>query len=182
MQETEIWVGRPTRESLAFLETALERSGEADSPDRSRLLAGLAKALSDLGDTDRAAELLVDAADMARRCGDRQALYGALNRQNTAAIGRGCSASHFAERYRILDEIAALTGEAYDAHDHLAWGLGPAAAYLEMGDGAGFVTALSRFREYSTKHRISTLEWALTSADAMHAILLGEFAEAERLA
>ena len=115
MQETEIWVGRPTRESVAFVEAALERFGEADSPDRSRLLAGLAIALNVLGDTDRAADLLADADDVARRCGDRQALYGALVRQNTAAIGRGCSASHFAERYRILDEIAALVGRAETA-------------------------------------------------------------------
>jgi tetratricopeptide (TPR) repeat protein len=51
-----------------------------------------------------------------------------------------------------------------------------------MGDYAGFAASLTWFREYSSKHRISTYEYGLTSADAMRAILLGEFAEAERLA
>jgi hypothetical protein len=62
------------------------------------------------------------------------------------------------------------------------WGSGPAATYLEMGDFVGFTASLTQFREYSSKHRISSFEWGLTSADAMRAILLGEFAEAGRLA
>jgi tetratricopeptide (TPR) repeat protein len=51
-----------------------------------------------------------------------------------------------------------------------------------MGDYAGFTASLIWFREYSSKHRISIYEYGLTSADTMRAILLGEFAEAERLA
>jgi class 3 adenylate cyclase/tetratricopeptide (TPR) repeat protein len=182
VQEAEIWIGRPTREAVALLEAALDWSGEADTPDRSRLLSGLAMALHSLGDSDRVAALLAEAADVARRCDNRPALYGALVRQNTAALGHGCSASHFPERRRILDEIAALAGDAYGAHEYLAWGFGAAAAYLEMGDRAAYVQSLTHFREYSSKHRISTFEWGLTSADAMRAILLGEFAEAEQLA
>src|SRR5262249_25631776 len=130
----------------------------------------------------RVAALFGEAAEVARRCGDRQALYAALVRQNTAAIGHGCSASRFPERRRLLDEIASLAGDAYDSHEYLAWGFGPAAAFLEMGDGASYVAALTHFREYASKHRISTFEWGLASADAMRAILLGEFAEADRLA
>ncbi len=64
----------------------------------------------------------------------------------------------------------------------LIYGFVPVASYLEMGDYAGFAASLIRLREYSSKHRISTYEYRLTSADAMRAILLGEFAEAERLA
>src|SRR6185437_10105823 len=108
----------------------LDRSADADTRDRSRLLSGLAMALHSLGDSDRVAALLAEAADIARRCGNRAALYGALVRQNTAALGRGCSASHFPERRRILDEIAMLAGDAYGAHEYLAWGFGAAAAYL----------------------------------------------------
>ena len=51
-----------------------------------------------------------------------------------------------------------------------------------MGDYADFAASLVRLRAYSSKHRISTYEYGLVSADAMHAILLGEFAEAERIA
>jgi len=51
-----------------------------------------------------------------------------------------------------------------------------------MGDYAGFAASLLRLREYSSKHRISTYEYGLTSLDALRAILIGEFTEAERLA
>jgi class 3 adenylate cyclase/tetratricopeptide (TPR) repeat protein len=182
MQEAENWLGRPTRESVAFLEAALNRSGGADSPDRARLLSRLGMAVRYLGDSDRATALLAEAVDVARRYGDRQALYAALVLQNAAAIGHGCSASHFPERRRTLDEIAALVEGEDDPHAHLMWGFGPAATYLEMGDFVGFTASLTQFREYSSKHRISSFEWGLTSADAMRAILLGEFAEAGRLA
>jgi len=109
-----------------------------------------------------------------------------LVRQNIVAVGQGYSASHFPGRRRLLDEIAALAGEVAASQPNLApnlgWGFGPAAAYLEMGDYAGFVATLAHFREHYLKHRVSTYEWGFSSADAMRAILLGEFAEAERLA
>lgn len=185
--EAEIWIGRPTREAAALLEAALERSDRADSPDRSRLLSWLAMALLSIGDSDRVAALLVEAVEVARRCGDRLALYSALVRQNIVAVGQGYSASHFPGRRRLLDEITALAGEVAASQPNLlapnlGWGFGPAAAYLEMGDDAGFVATLAHFREHYLKNRVSTYEWGLSSADAMRAILLGKFAEAERLA
>src|SRR5262249_10034426 len=156
LQETGIWIGRPAHDSVGLLEAALACSGSADSPDRSRLLAALAMALFSLGDSHRVSALLAEAAQVARRCGDRQALYGALVRQNTVEIGYGCPASRFAERRRILDEIAPFAEETYETGTHLLWGFGPAAAYLEMGDYESFAATLAQFREYSSKHRIST--------------------------
>jgi tetratricopeptide (TPR) repeat protein len=180
--EAEIWSGRPARESIGMREAALDIAGAAAGPERSRLLSGLGIAVHSLGDFERATALLTEAAGLARRCGDRGALYGALARQNTVAVGRGCAASRFPERRRTLDEIATLAGELYDSKAQLLWGFGPAAAYLEMGDAAGFAASLTHFREYFSKHRISAFDFGLAGADAMHAILLGEFAAAERLA
>jgi tetratricopeptide (TPR) repeat protein len=51
-----------------------------------------------------------------------------------------------------------------------------------MGDYEGFAASLAHLREYSSKHRMSTYDYGLASADAMRAVLLGEFAEADRLA
>jgi class 3 adenylate cyclase/tetratricopeptide (TPR) repeat protein len=182
MQDIAPWIGRPTGESIEFLEAALERFQGTDSPDRSRLLSGLAVALFFLGESDRANALLTEAADVARRCEDQPALYAALVRQIQIVIGRGCPASSFDDRRRTLEEIGVLSELADDPRTHLMWGFGPAAAYLELGDYAGFVKSITRFREYASKRQISTFDYGLASADAMRAILLGEFVEAEAFA
>ena len=103
-----------------------------------------------------------------------------MSRRNIAAVGNPCPASRFPERRRELDEERELIEET--AGTELIYGFVPIASYLEMGDYAGFAASLIRLREYSSKHRLSTYEYGLTSADTMRAILLGEFAEAERLA
>src|SRR5439155_11591792 len=137
-------------------------------------------ALFALGNVQRANALTAEAVAVARHCGDKGALYYALSHRNFAAVGNPCPASRFAERRRGLDEELALIEEI--AGPQLIYGFVPFASYLEMGDYAGFAASLLRLREYSSKHRISTYEYGLTSLDALRAILIGEFTEAERLA
>jgi tetratricopeptide (TPR) repeat protein len=176
----ENWIGRPPRESAELLEAALHDLGDANGGDRARVLSELGRALLTLGDLQRASALAAEAVAVARQCGDRGALYHALSRRNIAAVGLPCPASRFPERRTLLDEERGLIEES--AGPQLIYGFVPVASYLEMGDYAGFAASLIWFREYSSKHRISTHEYGLTSVDAMRAILLGEFAEAERLA
>jgi tetratricopeptide (TPR) repeat protein len=144
------------------------------------VLSALGRALFTLGDLERASALTAKAVAVARHCGDKGALYYALSRRNIAAVGNPCPASSFQERRSRLDEELALIDET--GRPEMIYGFVPVASYLEMGGYAGFAASLIRLREYSSKHRISTYEYGLTSADAMRAILLGEFAEGERLA
>jgi tetratricopeptide (TPR) repeat protein len=178
----EVWISKLTHETADLLEAALHGLGEKDSGDRSRVLSALGWTFHILGHPERATTLATEAAAVARRCGDRRALYHALSRQNFAFVGHPCPASHFAGRRRALDEELALLEEFGGPEPGLVFGFNPVATYLEMGDYEGFTVSLTRFGEYSSKYRISAFEWGLTSADAMRAILLGEFSEAERLA
>ncbi|TMJ57921.1 MAG: guanylate cyclase [Alphaproteobacteria bacterium] len=178
--DAEIWIGRPPCESVELLEAALHELGDANSGDRACVLSALGRALFALGNVQRANALTAEAVAVARHCGDKGALYYALSHRNFAAVGNPCPASRFAERRRGLDEELALIEEI--AGPQLIYGFVPFASYLEMGDYAGFAASLIRLREYSSKHQISTFDYGLASADAMCAILLGEFAEAERLA
>jgi tetratricopeptide (TPR) repeat protein len=178
--DAEAWIGRPPRESAELLEAALHALGDANDGDRARVLSELGRALLSLGDLQRASALAAEAVAVARQCGDKRALYHALSRRNITEVGNPCPASRFSERRKRLDEERGLIEES--AGPELIYGFVPMGSYLEMGDYAGFAASLTWFREYSSKHRISTYEYGLTSADAMRAILLGEFAEAERLA
>jgi len=183
---SENWIGQPSRESAELLEVALHRLGDANGADRARVLSALGRTLFLLGDAERAAAFTAEAITVARRSGDGRALYYCVSRRNIAAIGNPCPASHFPERRRALAEELALMQESAGVQGtggpELIYGFVPIASYLEMGDYAGFTASLTRLREYSSKHRISTYEYGLVSADAMRAILLGEFAEAQCLA
>ena len=182
VQETEIWIGGPAREAVEWLEAALQKLGQDDGADRARVLGGLGKALFTVGDLERAAALSAEAVALARRSGDSRALYWALSRQNVSGVGHPSPKSRFPERRKALNEELALVAELGDPNVVFGAGFGPFAAYLEMGDYSAFSASLTLFREYASKHRVSTFEWGLASADALAAILLGEFSEAERMA
>ena len=181
-QDAETWIGKQGGEVIKLLEAALHGLGEADSADRARVLSALGRAFFNLGDADRATALTTTAVEVARRCGDKQALYYALSRQDIALIGHPCPASRFPERRRALEEELMLLEETGLSDTGLIYGFVPVASYLEMGDFDGFAASLTHFREYAARHRISTHDYGLASAEAMRAILVGEFAEAERLA
>jgi tetratricopeptide (TPR) repeat protein len=170
------------RESAPLLEAALRALEEADSVDRSRVLARLGRILSHLGEPQRASVLLADAIAMARRCGDPRALADALLCRHVSMIGPAVPASQFPERRQVLDELLASTKQLGDPRDILTaemWRLG---GFLEIGDRAAFETSLRNYGELTETYQISNFVWGLRSADAMRAILHGEFVDAERLA
>ena len=64
-----VWTQRPS-ESVEFSRKGLSACGEEPSPDRSRLLAYLGWALSNLSDLDPADEAVTESLEMVRRVGD----------------------------------------------------------------------------------------------------------------
>jgi len=181
VEETEQLLAPPERHSVPLLEAALAALDEADTVERCRVLSRLGRALFDSGYDERGAALLRDGTDMARRLGDLEALCDALMCEHTVTSGYPWSASEFPERRRTLEEMLAVAEEIGDPGlvfraESRRW-----AASLEMGDLTGFESSLARCRELA-ESQVAGDRWVVMSADAMRAILRGDFAEAERLA
>jgi class 3 adenylate cyclase/tetratricopeptide (TPR) repeat protein len=175
-------IGVLERKSVPLLEAALDALGEEDSVARSRVLGRLGRALSHLGDSRRATALLTEAIALARRCGDPHAIFDALVCQHVTTTGFACPSSRFPERRRALDESVAAAEAIGNPSYVLSAEMWRFAGFLEMGDYAAFAASLTRCGELIEKHRVSSFLWGVRSGDALHAILRGEFADAERLA
>ena len=175
-------IGVLERESVSLLEAALDALGAEDSVDRSRVLGQLGRALSHLGESRRATALLTDAIALARRCGDPQAIFDALVCQHVTTTGFGCPSAKFPERRQALNESVAAAEAIGNPSYVLSAEMWRFAGFLEMGDYAAFAASLTRCGELIEKHRISNFLWGVRSGDALHAILRGEFADAERRA
>src|SRR3954468_5092058 len=81
-----------------------------------------------------------------------------------------------------LDELLASTKQIGDPRDILTAEMWRLAGFLEIGDRVAFETSLRNYGELTETYQISNFVWGLRSADAMRAILHGQFADAERLA
>jgi hypothetical protein len=119
---------------------------------------------------------------MARRLGDPRALYDALICEISARSGHPYPASQFSEVRGNLDAILSAAqeiGDPYWIQNALAnvW-----AIMLEIGDRPAFEAALARQWNGLEQHELGRLLYFNISAQAMRAILGGEFSEAERLA
>jgi class 3 adenylate cyclase/tetratricopeptide (TPR) repeat protein len=169
------------RPALTVLQTALQLLGESDSVERSRVLSRIGRALAQQGDT-HASALLTDAAALARRCGDPRALYDALYAGLVIVSGRACPAAKFAERRRNLEEMQAAAEKNGDPAEIIQTDLWRASSFLELGDHAAFADSLIHLNEFVERYQISYFGWGLACADALRAILYGQFAEAEQLA
>jgi predicted ATPase len=102
------------RSSVELLEAALHALGPNESVERCRVLSQLGRALLDRGEIERANELSCAAGDMARRLGDRRALYNALICERTARTGHPYSASQFLEIRRALGSMLGAAEEIAD--------------------------------------------------------------------
>jgi tetratricopeptide (TPR) repeat protein len=169
------------RSSVELLEAALHALGPNESVERCRVLSQLGRALLDRGEIERANELSCAAGDMARRLGDRRALYNALICERTARTGHPYSASQFLEIRRALGSMLGAAEEIADpklVENALAYAVPTA---LEMGDRQAFEALLARYGNSLEQHEGAAIYWNV-SARAMRAILCGELAEAEGLA
>ena len=162
-------------ESAGLLEAALAAVGEGDNALRCRVLSQLGRVSFKLGAFERASALMRDATDLARRLGDRRALFEALHCAYIATSGQPCAAREFPTRRATLEEMTAIAEEISDRPTLLLRSLAFAmVGYLEMGD----LAAVARHRARSERGQIAMYG----TVDAMHAILHGDFAAAEHLA
>jgi class 3 adenylate cyclase/tetratricopeptide (TPR) repeat protein len=175
-EETEVYMG-VVGDSPGLLEAALAALGEGDDALRCRVLGHLGRVSFKLGAFDRASALMREATDLARRLGDRRALFEALDCAHIATAGQPYAAREFPARRATLDEMTVIAEEIGDRPDlTLRANAFARVAYLEMGDLAAFEDSFTR---YCAGKIVDA--YGVSTADAMRAILHGDFAAAERL-
>jgi len=183
VEEAEVLIDRPERDSACLLEAALTALGEDQTPLRCRVVSRLGHSLFALGEFARGTALMREGADLARGLGDARALFDALISEWTTTAGQPRSAREFPELRRNCQEILAVAEEIGEPH-LIGRALARAVpAFLEMGDIAGFEAFVARLCELSERDERSTSqEYAALSTSAVREIVHGKFAEAERFA
>ncbi|KXU83693.1 guanylate cyclase [Paraburkholderia monticola] len=167
------------KESIALLEEALGQLGTEDSIERCRLLSRLVRTSHMTGESTRGLRFSIEAIALARRLNDRPSLFDALACKLMYVGAQPLPAHAFAARREVMQELRQIAEELGDDHS-----IGHACArcltgYLEIGELEGFETSLERYREIATSGRHFVDQWCATAAQAMRAILLGDFATAE---
>jgi DNA-binding SARP family transcriptional activator/tetratricopeptide (TPR) repeat protein len=160
---------------IALLERALDALPDDRRALRARVLARLADAL-EYAPGDRALGLSTRAVDLARRSGDTGALANALYAYVNLHFVDGSGAQRLAE----VTELASLADEVGDIDLQLmaeAWRI---VRLLELGDAVDADDALADMVERTARLRQPFYEWGAAGFQAMHALLLGEFAIAEQ--
>lgn len=182
LDNVEAILGLIRYDAVPILEAALDRLGVEHTVTRSRLLGRLGRRLAFFGDQVRGVPLLTEGIALARECGDARALWDVLESLQVAVSGRAIPAAEVAERRRALDEMVAAA-ETADEPEHVfqaeMWRV---SGFLELGDHAAFEASLKRFGDLSERYQLSNFGWGLACAQALRALLYGQFAEAERLA
>ncbi|HYX58289.1 MAG TPA: AAA family ATPase [Streptosporangiaceae bacterium] len=165
---------------VGLLEEALATLGEADSPLRARVLAGLARALVSTPQVERRMALSDDAVQMARRLGDPETLGAVLFGRHLAIWGSE-RAEVVGERLAIATEVVGLADQIGDRAMALrARGL-RRIDLLELGDLAGYDADLAAAERAAEELRQLRYRWQLPLAHATRALLTGRFAQAEEL-
>jgi class 3 adenylate cyclase/tetratricopeptide (TPR) repeat protein len=165
--------------SLSLLEEALALTGTEESVMRCRLLSRLVRTVHMTGAREQSSEFSRKAVALARRLNDLPSLFDALACEVMHVGALPLSADRFAERESVLLELRQIAEELGDAHT-----IGHACArclagYLEIGDADRFESALERYRQIAASGQHFVDKWCVTGAQAMRAILVGDFAEAE---
>jgi DNA-binding CsgD family transcriptional regulator len=165
---------------VGLLEEALAALGEADSPLRARVLAGLARALVSTPQVRRRLALSEDAVQMARRLGDPATLAAVLFGRHLAIWGSE-RAEVAGERLAIATEAVGLAEQIGD-HAMALRGRGLRRIdLLELGDVAGYDADLAAAERSAEELRQLRYRWQLPLAHATRALLAGRFAQAEAL-
>jgi tetratricopeptide (TPR) repeat protein len=166
--------------SLALLEEALAEAGTEESVERCRLLSRLVRTIHMTGAREQSSEFALQAVALARRLNDLPSLFDALACELMHVGALPLSADSFVQRANVLLELRHIAETLGDAHT-----IGHACArclagYLEIGEVDQFEGALERYREIAASGQHFVDKWCVTGAQAMRAILVGDFAEAER--
>ena len=165
---------------VGLLEEALAALGEADSPLRARVLAGLARALVSTPQVERRLALSEDAVQMARRLGDPATLAAVLFGRHLAIWGSE-RAEVAGERLAIATEAVGLAEQIGDRAMALRGRGLRRIDLLELGDLAGYDADLAAAERAAEELRQLRYRWQLPLAHATRALLAGRFAQAEEL-
>ncbi len=165
---------------VGLLEEALAALGEADSPLRARVLAGLARALVSTPQVERRLALSEDAVRMARRLGDPATLAAALFGRHLAIWGSE-RAEVAGERLAIATEAVGLAEQIGDRAMALRGRGLRRIDLLELGDLAGYDADLAAAERTAEELRQLRYRWQLPLAHATRALLAGRFTQAEEL-
>jgi class 3 adenylate cyclase/tetratricopeptide (TPR) repeat protein len=165
--------------SLSLLEEALALTGTEESVERCRLLSRLVRTVHMTGAREQSSEFALQAVALARRLNDLPSLFDALACELMHVGALPLSADRFPERESVLLELRQIAENLGDAHT-----IGHACArclagYLEIGEIDQFESALERYRQIAASGQHFVDKWCVTGAQAMRAILVGDFAEAE---
>ena len=163
---------------IALLEEALAGIGEADSPLRSQLLSALAQELNWVDPAGRATSAGLEAAEMARRIGDQQALAQALiRRQFTGPLGLEESR----RRLRESDELHEIAKQLGDLELELRAHVYRLRNRLELGDIRGVDADLAAYERLAGLLRQPGYLWQIPLLRGTRALIDGRFDDAERL-
>lgn len=169
-------VGTVDAARVAVLEGALDASASDDSPTRARLLATLASELT-FGDHQRRDEAAAKAIEMARRCGDTDAIL-----DTTAMTGT------FRTVPWLLDELEKSTALALeltvghpDRHARYRALHHSRNVALMRGERADSRQYFAEMRDIASELGLPALHWAATHKAGVEALLDGDLVLAERL-
>ncbi|WP_429363906.1 ATP-binding protein [Paraburkholderia sp. GAS32] len=168
--------------SISLLKEALALIGTEESVERCRLLSRLIRTVHMTGAHEQTGELALEAVALARHLNDLPSLFDALVCEMMHVGARPLPAGNFAERESVLQELRQIAEDLGDANT-----IGHACArclagYLEIGAVEHFESALERYREIATSGQHFVDKWCVTGAQAMRAVLVGDFAVAEHKA
>jgi tetratricopeptide (TPR) repeat protein len=180
--EAELYLNRPTAESVALLEEALAAVGTGETIERCRLLGRLPLALLYVGESDRAREFMPEAHALVKRFHDIRSLRQLLTCELSPNFAAPVSAAGFDERRRKLKWLRQLDEDDEDSrHGANLFGT-RVSAFLELGDVDELEAIARRFERMTAFSQSWVDKWAMACLRAMDAILKGDFLAAERLA
>jgi hypothetical protein len=176
--EPQVEGGHVNRQLIALLREALDALSPEDSPPRARLLARLSVELTFSAEDHLMDSLSRQAVEMARRLGDVAALGDALDARWMAVWGP----DGLDERSELAGEILDLAQRTGDRDLELLGRAQRAATSLESGDFLAVEADIAAHARLADELRMPVHQWSTTTMQAMRALLLRSFEEAEKLA
>jgi eukaryotic-like serine/threonine-protein kinase len=161
---------------LALVRRSLEKVGDGDSAERSRLLTGLAQEIYWQDPTGEARQALDEAIAMARRVGDQAALAEALSRRQFDLTSNPRERLELADELLEISERAGADEMVVRSHAYRLNNL------LFLGDIEGVDRELEIYTRLAEKLRQPQHLWHIPVLRGMRAVLDGRFEEAEKLA
>ena len=179
-EDAELCSNMPQQKSVEMLRAALATLSDDDKINRCCALSRLGRALFSIGQAAEAVEAVQQSVTLARQVGDPLALFEARVCGLPLMAGKPWSADQFHERRSALDEMLAAA-EATRQVSHKLLSLSQRfSALLELGDIAGFNSALEKYAVVAEKNQSIADLWTAGCGRVLQSLLTGEIAAAER--